>query len=664
MSPDPALPAFPRVLEKRYRPVGLIGTGGMGAVVRADDLELGRPVAIKVLRLGRDPELEARFELEARSLARLEHPSVVRVYDAGWSDEGPWMVMELLEGSPLSEIPGLPDPLGRMMEAARGLSAMHGLGLVHRDVKPSNLVRVADGSRVVLLDFGIVKDLAAPRRTRTGVVLGTLAYAAPEVLAGGDPTPRSDWYSWGASLFHLCEGRIPWEVAEVMRRRHGRDPGPPGFAALGPEYLERRVIEACLATDPSARPGDLRDLEALIERGGRQGAAVGATMQRTLPAVPAPGPAVAAGPTTRLDPVDRGPAARWRSVAGGVGLLAVGGLVGAYLATGSATPEIGMPTPVPVGEVAAPSILARVWPGPGLAPVRVPVTVIGVLDHLEAASRERARLEAGLREGVGATLPGAPVELVAELEERLSGLPQDRDGGRLLALVRHLVARAEGPRLLRPLLADGAGRLADAFREAARAAPGRPEREWLAMVMARLGHEVSPFCYADPFRVDRDVLFPPGEPDPPGALIEAEWWRLVRVVARRRGLDPDPGGELRERALLERASLAPAAGDGPGGAFASQRADLALVEWVNRLADPVDARGLAAAWARDRERILGLPERHLPWVLLGLARALAIPDGPARFEADDAGRIRAALRGFVARLPSPYAQEAELLSRE
>ncbi len=190
---------LPEPLRRRYRVDRLLGSGGFGTVVAATDLELDRPVAIKLLRQQQpDSTASRRFEREARALAGLSHPNVLAVFDSGRSETGPFLISELLEGEPLSCLGPGATLRSAMLAVAEGLEAVHRADLLHRDVKPENIVLTRDG-RVVLIDFGLVHDPASTRLTSTGVMVGTLPYMAPELLAGREATPGSDWYAWAAS---------------------------------------------------------------------------------------------------------------------------------------------------------------------------------------------------------------------------------------------------------------------------------------------------------------------------------------------------------------------------------------------------------------------------------------------------------------------------------
>jgi hypothetical protein len=227
----------------------------MGQVFRARDRELGRDVAIKVmLEIGSDDE-RRRFLREAAALSRVDHPNLVRLFDYGEEPEGPYLVMELLEGQPLDEA-GAP-PLDAVLQIAEGLEAIHAAGLVHRDVKPGNVLWTRDG-RAVLLDFGIVRDPDAATLTQEGYILGTVPYMAPEVLREIRWGPACDWYALGVTLYELEHGRTPWTSREVLARVSRKGWPPP---ALGITQADR-VARACLVEDTTQRPHGRAALEA------------------------------------------------------------------------------------------------------------------------------------------------------------------------------------------------------------------------------------------------------------------------------------------------------------------------------------------------------------------------------------------------------------------
>jgi serine/threonine protein kinase len=207
----------------RYVNLTLLGQGGMGAVYRGRDPELERPVAIKVM-LDSTPDFVARFRREAQSIARLTHANIVQVYDFGVDDQGnPYFVMELIDGTPLDKIvrdKGRLPPMEAIRiirQAAEGLSAAHRAGIVHRDVKPSNLIVDGRGT-VKLVDFGIARVATGAGQALTGAaaLMGTPGYMAPEQAAGRPVDHRADIYALGLTLFELLSGEPPYSAADPI----------------------------------------------------------------------------------------------------------------------------------------------------------------------------------------------------------------------------------------------------------------------------------------------------------------------------------------------------------------------------------------------------------------------------------------------------------------
>ena len=225
----------------------------MAVVDLAYDHELGRPVALKRLaeNLARDDEVRTRFLREARLAARLAHPNVVRVYDVGDDHGRPFIAMEFVDGETLAERTARRGPLPPAevvelgLQACAALTAAHRAGLVHRDVKPQNLILRADGV-LKLGDFGIAIALGGTRLTAAGTVLGTASYLAPELARGEEATPAVDLYGLGAVLYELLEGRPPRDpstIAELARPEPIVPPHAPGPLAA--------VVLQCLARGPA-----------------------------------------------------------------------------------------------------------------------------------------------------------------------------------------------------------------------------------------------------------------------------------------------------------------------------------------------------------------------------------------------------------------------------
>jgi serine/threonine-protein kinase len=298
MSTHADSPAFPASLTDRYQPLGVLGAGAFGAVFRARDRELDRDVAIKVLAPAALSSAPKRLRHEAEALARLRHPGVVEVFGSGEAPEGPYMVMEYLEGASLAT-GREEDPLAVMLEVAVGLEAVHQAGLLHRDVKPSNIVRTKDG-RVVLVDFGLVQAPDLTRFTGTGDVVGTPIYMAPELLIDGEYTRASDWFAWGRTLEVLAGARLV--------------PGSP----------LAQVVAATTDPDPARRPRDMRALRELTHQASRSEVE--------------PRPVSVRPPATGLG--------RRGRLVGGLALVGLGVLLGRWVAG---------PAPVPPGRSSPPS---------------------------------------------------------------------------------------------------------------------------------------------------------------------------------------------------------------------------------------------------------------------------------------------------------------------
>ena len=257
------------VLTGRYRLIELLGQGGMATIYRANDAQLGRDVAVKLLRpeYGRDPDFGERFRHEAKAAASLNDPNIVSVFDYGQDEAGPYIVMELVDGESLAELVHREGPLAPeqavhlVLQACAGLEAAHQAGLVHRDVKPGNLLLSRDGV-LKIADFGIARAHDATRLTLTGTVLGTAAYLAPEQALAEEVTAAADVYALGAVLYELLTGVPPrrGETLAAALAAHAdpvtpvRDVKPDVPAAL------ESVVMRSLARMPEFRPGSAADL--------------------------------------------------------------------------------------------------------------------------------------------------------------------------------------------------------------------------------------------------------------------------------------------------------------------------------------------------------------------------------------------------------------------
>ena len=241
----------------------LIGEGGMGLVWEAEQVSLSRMVALKLIRaeLAADPDFRTRFQKEARVAASIDHPNVVTVFDSGEVDGKLFISMALIEGPSVRELiaaEGSVKPkraVAILAQAAAGLDAAHAAGLVHRDVKPSNILLSIKHDRALITDFGIAKARDASRSTNTGVVIGTPLYVAPEQIQGGTVDARSDVYSLGVVFYEMLAGLPPFEKETVVATMwaHLNEAPPQASAVKGVPSSVDQVIAKAMAKDPSER---------------------------------------------------------------------------------------------------------------------------------------------------------------------------------------------------------------------------------------------------------------------------------------------------------------------------------------------------------------------------------------------------------------------------
>jgi eukaryotic-like serine/threonine-protein kinase len=244
----------------RYRLERSLGRGGMATVHLARDEELGREVAIKRLSeaLSGDEIFRERFMREARTAAGLSHPNIVGVFDVGEENGVPYIVMECIKGRTLAELLAENGPLDQdrtvdlILQACAGLEHAHAAGLVHRDIKPQNLL-VREDDTLKIVDFGIVRPVDGTQLTLAGTILGTAAYLAPEQALGERVTAAADLYSLGAVTYELLSGRPPYEfesLAELpVKQREGP---PPPIDGVSEELQD--AVRRCLAPAPADRP--------------------------------------------------------------------------------------------------------------------------------------------------------------------------------------------------------------------------------------------------------------------------------------------------------------------------------------------------------------------------------------------------------------------------
>ena len=318
----------PRVgvtLSGRYRLQRLIATGGMGQVWEAVDSLLGRRVAVKVLKqeFSSDPEFIERFRTEARTVAMLNHPGIAAVHDYGETDmdgEGrtAYLVMELVNGEPLNSVIkrtgrlSLRHALDMLEQTGRALQVAHAAGLVHRDVKPGNILITPTG-QVKLTDFGIAKAVDAAPVTQTGMVMGTAQYIAPEQALGQDATAASDVYSLGVVGYEAVSGKRPFagEGALTVAMKHIKETPAPLPPDLPPNV--RELIEITLVKNPGVRyrsGGQFADAVAAVRSGRRPPRPNSApTIKATPAAIPGP-------PRAAVEAARAATAGRPRSTAG------------------------------------------------------------------------------------------------------------------------------------------------------------------------------------------------------------------------------------------------------------------------------------------------------------------------------------------------------------
>ncbi|MFG1778036.1 protein kinase [Micromonospora sp. NPDC049048] len=478
-------------LHDRYVLRERIGLGGMSEVWRADDEVLHRPVAVKALtrEFATDPQLRATIQREARAAARLTHPHVTQVYDYGEAtlDGGmvvPYLVMELVQGRNLADrlasgpLPW-PEAVRMAAQVAGALAAAHRIGVVHRDVKPGNVMLTETGAKV--LDFGIAA-LAGPLHPRAGqtgeLLMGTPAYFAPERMRPGPPNPASDVYALGALLYRTLTGRAPlpvqtWEDALEVHAGH-RPVSPPRVLGLPADIAELTL--ACLATDPAHRPSAAA-LATRLGAGAPAGppTAVAPTATSHLPAAapappahpptlidrslsaPAPGPTTGrAGvpypaPAGGRHPVTArtarpGPAASTRTtrdrpltalVAVGVALLV--GLVGVFVLADdgspppAAAPVIDAPTttepaPAPTSASAPPPVTAR--PDPVALPQFV-AEFAALLAWAQARGEIDRKTVEGLRDKLADLARGKQKDRAKRVEQLRERLAKAADEGQI-----------------------------------------------------------------------------------------------------------------------------------------------------------------------------------------------------------------------------------------
>jgi len=356
-----------RTLAGRYRLEGVIGRGGMSTVYRATDLVLGRTVAVKVLLdvlAEEDPSYVARFEREARAAAALHSPAVVTVYDSGADGASRYIVMEHVAGESLAARLRREGRLAAeeavrvAREVAAALATAHAAGILHRDVKPANVMLTPAGG-VKVLDFGIARPLHEATLTHVSSLVGTAAYMPPERATGGAGDERSDVYSLGCLLYAMLTGDPPFrgEVPAALLHQHlSAAPQPPSRLAPGvPPPLDRLVLEM-LAKDPARRPQTASEVRNRLKSLGRPTA-----VTEPVPGLPAPA-GLARRPGWRGRGVLALLAAAAILIGGGVALLAAAPSH-RQQARVTSTP-VGAPPPASVSTATPPTTVTVSAPAP------------------------------------------------------------------------------------------------------------------------------------------------------------------------------------------------------------------------------------------------------------------------------------------------------------
>ncbi len=292
------------VIAGRYRIEGRLGVGGMSTVHLAFDNRLERYVALKLLaeHLADDPTFVSRFRREALAAARLVHPNIVQVFDFGF-DSGHhqhFIVMEHVTGNSCAELLrdhghlGVAQAIDVVTQACRGLDYAHRNGVVHRDVKPGNLL-VSDTDVVKLADFGIARAADQSSITQVGSVLGTAAYLSPEQARGDEAGPQADLYSLGVVTYQLISGRLPYEAAslsELALKQQRESPIPLNELVPDVPPTLAQAVALSLAIDQRDRPGDAMELAEMLRDGaqgtgpGRQSRGFATSATRVVPGQP------------------------------------------------------------------------------------------------------------------------------------------------------------------------------------------------------------------------------------------------------------------------------------------------------------------------------------------------------------------------------------------
>ena len=259
-----------RLLGGRYELIDVVGVGGMAVVYRARDTILGRYVAIKILKeeFAKDPDIRKRFAIESRAVAKLSHHNIVSVYDVGNEDGTDYIVMELIEGITLKEYIAkkgklsIKEATSIAIQVSMGLEAAHNHGIVHRDVKPQNIIISTDG-KVKVTDFGIAR--AASSNTISSNVMGSVHYSSPEQVRGGYSDEKSDIYSLGITLYEMVTGRVPFDgdtTVAIAIKHLQEEMVPPSVYTEELPYSLEQIILKCTQKSVNRRYEKMEDVIA------------------------------------------------------------------------------------------------------------------------------------------------------------------------------------------------------------------------------------------------------------------------------------------------------------------------------------------------------------------------------------------------------------------
>jgi serine/threonine-protein kinase len=480
-------PLLGQTINDRYTIVSLIARGGMGKVYKAEQSALGRVCALKILSPNhdgtRDPEFHKRFSLEASTAARLSHPNTVTIFDYGKDEANDvyYIAMEFLDGRTLHraihEEGSIPEARANHIaqQICRSVHEAHALGVVHRDLKPGNVLLCERGEEtdfVKVLDFGLVKDVTGKGQdlTQTGVFMGSPKYMAPEQVTSGEISARTDVYAVGIILYEMLCGKPPFEKKQSMSTlvAHVND-APPPLAARNPGAAISPAIEAvvmcCLEKSPDKRYASMRDLIKALKRAG--GGDITDTYE-SLPRAkidfetamrggesgPRSGPGEDGGPTASIAPgagpsSTRGPPSVTQASLGGDSL--------APPQAPSTLTTIGRATPTPAYRVYAVALAAALIGGGGAALVlaRRPPEVVSQPRIIESVYVPVAVPAAAL--AVTASNPAAGLRLVRIETEPPGARVSDRGTEVCLSTPCELVWKGEGAKLEHRLLATRVG---------------------------------------------------------------------------------------------------------------------------------------------------------------------------------------------------------------